>query len=391
MAEHEGMRIDRVLAGAVAILVGLGLARFGYPPLVPGMIDGGWFTPAAAGYLGAANLLGYLFGALSASWFAGRVGAAAAVRIGLVLVTLSFLFSAWAAPFPWFFVWRFLSGWAGGILMVVAASTVLTTTPVARRPLAGAIVFSGAGVGVLFAANVVPWLTVLSVSWAWIAMGMLCLVLTLATWAAWRVDEAARATAAAAQPLPPMRAVPLAVLLVVVGYGLQSVGYVPHTLFWVDFLAREQGLGTAFASVQWSVLALGAIAGPFMSGWVAARLGWYPALLLAVALMSSALFLSSVADALLLASLCSFIVGAMIPGLVSLTSGYLSQLVPLQEHRRAWGWATASFALAQAVGGYALAGVFGWLGSYPPVFIIGGLSLALGFVVAALSRFGRVV
>ncbi len=382
------MQLYRVLAGAVAILVGLGMARFGYPPLVPGMIEQGWFTPAQAGYLGAANLLGYLFGALSASWFAGRVGTARAIRLGLVLITLSFLVSSWAAPFFWFFLWRFLSGWAGGILMVVAASTVLTTTPLKQRPLAGAIVFSGAGIGVLFSANVVPWLTTLSVGWAWVAMGLLCLALTLATWRAWSTDAAA-AAGSVAQPLPPLRAVPLAVLLVVVGYGLQSVGYVPHTLFWVDFLAREQGLGAAFASVQWSIFALGAIAGPFMAGAVAARLGWYPALLLAVALMASALLLSSVADTLLLASLCSFVVGAMVPGLVSLTSGYLSQLVPLEEHRRAWGWATASFALAQAVGGYALAGVFGWLGSYPPVFIIGGISLTLGLLVAALSRFGR--
>ncbi len=388
MAGQERMRIDQVLAGAVAILVGLGLARFGYPPLVPGMIEGDWFTPAAAGYLGAANLLGYLFGALSASWFAGRVGPTAAIRAGLLLITLSFLLSSWAAPFFWIFIWRFLSGWAGAILMVVAASTVLTTTPLARRPLAGAIVFSGAGVGVLCSATVVPWLTTLSVSWAWVSLGVVCLVLTLATWPAWRTESPASG-GAAAQPLPPMRVVPLAVILVVIGYGLQSVGYVPHTLFWVDFLAREQGLGTAFASVQWSVFALGAIAGPFMAGWVAARLGWYPALLLAVALMSAALFLSSVADALLLASLCSFVVGAMVPGLVSLTSGYLSQLVPLEQHRRAWGWATASFALAQAVGGYALAGVFGWLGSYPPVFIIGGVSLALGLAVTALTRFGR--
>ncbi|MCC5811726.1 MAG: YbfB/YjiJ family MFS transporter [Ectothiorhodospiraceae bacterium] len=382
------MQLYRVLAGAVAILVGLGMARFGYPPLVPGMVEQGWFTPAQAGYLGAANLLGYLFGALSASRFATRVGTAASIRLGLALITLSFLVSSWAAPFLWFFLWRFLSGWAGGILMVVAASTVLTTTPLKQRPLAGAIVFSGAGVGVLFSANVVPWLTALSVSWAWLAMGLLCLGLMLATWRAWEA-EAAAGKASTAQLLAPVGALPLAVLLVVVGYGLQSVGYVPHTLFWVDFLAREQGLGAAFASVQWSLFALGAIAGPFLAGWVAARLGWYPALLLAVALMTVALLLSSVADTLLLASLCSFVVGAMVPGLVSLTSGYLSQLVPLEEHRRAWGWATASFALAQAVGGYALAGVFGWVGSYPPVFIIGGVSLFLGFIVAALSRFGR--
>lgn len=386
MADDERMRLDRVLAGSVAILVGLGLARFGYPPLVPGMVESGWFSPAAAGYLGAANLLGYLFGALSASRFASRVGAPTAIRLGLLLIALSFLVSAWAAPFAWFFIWRFLSGWAGGVLMVVAASTVLTTTPPKHRPLAGAIVFAGVGVGILFSANVVPWLTTISVTWAWLSLGVGCLALAAATWKAWGEAPAAAAAAAPSQPAPVHAAVPLAVMLVVVGYGLQSVGYVPHTLFWVDFLAREQGLGTAFASVQWSIFALGAIAGPFLSGWVAARLGWYAALLLSVAAMAAAVLASSVADTLWLASVCSFVVGAMVPGLVSMTSGYLSQLVPLEEHRRAWGWATTSFALAQAIGGYALAAVFGQLGSYPPVFLIGGASLVLGLIVTLVAR-----
>ena len=389
MSAAEGdtrLRLAPVLAGAVALLVGLGLARFGYPPLVPGMVEAGWFAPAAAGYLGAANLLGYLFGALTASRFANRVGVASAIRTGLVLVTMSFLLSAWAAPFLWFFLWRFLSGWAGGVLMVVGASSVLTSTPASHRPLAGAIVFGGAGVGVLFAANVVPWLGAISVSWGWVAQGLACLVLTLATWGAWVAPKAATTPAnAAPSGTAEKAAVPVAVLLVVVGYGLQSVGYVPHTLFWVDFLAREQQLGTAFASLQWSILAIGAIAGPFASGWLAARVGWYAALLVSVGVMSAAVLLSAVADAFVLASICSFVVGAMIPGLVSLTSGYLTQLVPLHVHQRAWGWATTSFALAQAVGGYALAGVFGYVGSYPPVFVIGGVSLALGLLVAAAS------
>ena len=383
------MPLYRVLSGSVAILVGLGLARFGYPPLVPGMVEAGWFSAAAAGYLGAANLLGYLVGALTASRFGERVGPATAIRSSLSLIALSFLLCAWAAPFAWFFLWRFLSGWAGGVLMVVGASTVLTTTPASRRPMAGAMVFSGAGLGILFAASIVPWLTTVSVSWAWAAQGVLCLALGGATWWAWPGRQRSPASSPTTEGAPAARGMSLVVLLVVVAYGLQSVGYVPHTLFWVDFLAREQGHGKGFASVQWSIFAVGAIAGPFFSGWFAGRIGWYGALLVSVSLMSGAVLLSSVAEAFLLVSLCSLVVGAMVPGLVSMTSGYLAQLVPLDQHQRAWGWATTSFALAQAVGGYALAGVFGVVGTYPPVFVIGGVFLALGLVLTAVTGLGR--
>src|SRR3982074_1586381 len=67
-------------AALSAILVGIGLARFGYTPLIPALIAAGWFTPSAAVYLGAANLAGYLAGALGARAVAARFGAIATWR-----------------------------------------------------------------------------------------------------------------------------------------------------------------------------------------------------------------------------------------------------------------------------------------------------------------------
>jgi hypothetical protein len=53
------------MATLSANLVGIGIARFGYTPLIPALIAAGWFNPSAAVYLGAANLAGYLGGALA--------------------------------------------------------------------------------------------------------------------------------------------------------------------------------------------------------------------------------------------------------------------------------------------------------------------------------------
>jgi hypothetical protein len=52
------------LAALGATLVGIGLARFAYTPLILAVIAAGWFGPSEAAYLGAANLAGYLAGAL---------------------------------------------------------------------------------------------------------------------------------------------------------------------------------------------------------------------------------------------------------------------------------------------------------------------------------------
>ena len=53
--------IRNALAGAGALLLGLGIGRFGYTPLMPVLIENHWLSVGAAGYLGATNLFGYVF------------------------------------------------------------------------------------------------------------------------------------------------------------------------------------------------------------------------------------------------------------------------------------------------------------------------------------------
>jgi hypothetical protein len=53
-----------VLCAFCASLIGIGLARFAYSPLLPAIVGAHWFQPGTAAYLGAANLAGYLVGAL---------------------------------------------------------------------------------------------------------------------------------------------------------------------------------------------------------------------------------------------------------------------------------------------------------------------------------------
>jgi MFS family permease len=119
-------------AGLCASLVGIGLARFAYTPLIPALIAAGWFAPAEAAYLGAANLAGYLAGALLARGTAQYAGAAVVLRASMVLATATFFACAVPLSFAWFFIWRFAAGLAGGALMVLAAPTVLARVPPPR-------------------------------------------------------------------------------------------------------------------------------------------------------------------------------------------------------------------------------------------------------------------
>src|SRR5262245_54431768 len=125
-------RVDvvRMVAAALcASLVGIGLSRFAYTPLIPALIADGWFTPADTGYLGAANLIGYLVGAVAARYLTAWHPAQRILRAMLALATLSFFACAMPLSFTWFLAWRLASGIAGGALMVLAAPTVLPHVP----------------------------------------------------------------------------------------------------------------------------------------------------------------------------------------------------------------------------------------------------------------------
>ncbi|MGH6822000.1 MAG: YbfB/YjiJ family MFS transporter [Methylocella sp.] len=67
-------------SGLCASLVGIGLSRCVYTPLLKEPIARRWFTPPAAAYLGAVNLIGHLAGALLARPIAVRTAAVPALR-----------------------------------------------------------------------------------------------------------------------------------------------------------------------------------------------------------------------------------------------------------------------------------------------------------------------
>ena len=174
-----------ILAGLCANLVGVGLARFAYTPLIPALIAADWFSASAAVYLGAANLAGYLAGALSARPIALRTGATLALRGMMILAGMSFLACAFPLSFCWFLVWRFAAGISGGVLMALAAPAVLPQVPAPRRGLAGGSIFTGVGLGIAASGSLVPLLLHAGLAATWVGLGGLALLLTAVSWNGW--------------------------------------------------------------------------------------------------------------------------------------------------------------------------------------------------------------
>ncbi|MBP1091272.1 YbfB/YjiJ family MFS transporter [Bradyrhizobium diazoefficiens] len=369
------------VAGLSASLVGLGLARFSYTPLIPALIAAKWFSASDAVYLGAANLAGYLAGALAARAVATRVGAVGALRAMMLLATLSFFASSAPVSFSWFFAWRFLSGLTGGVIMVLAASVILPHISAARRGIVGGVIFAGVGLGVAASGTLVPLLLQQGLQQSWYGLGALSALLTLASWWNWPAE-----TKASAAPLHHAKHhhASTAARALLVQYGLNAVALVPHMVFIVDFVARGLGQGIAAGSRYWVLYGLGAIVGPLVTGHLGDRSGFGPALRAAFLIEAAAVLLPTVSTAPVSLIVSSVVVGGFTPGIVPLVLGRIHELVPhaTEQQRATWSHATTSFALFQAAAAYGFSWIYAQTGGdYLVLFGLGGGAAVLALAI----------
>lgn len=371
-----------IFAGLCASLIANGFGRFAYSPLIPAQIEANWFTASQTIYFGAANLAGYLIGAITAGYVARHVPSVPLLRGAMALVTLSFFACAMPLSGEWFFVWRLLAGIAGGYLMVLAAPILLPHVVAERRGLAAGAIFLGIGVGIVAASTLIPLLLRFGVAQAWIGLGVASMILTSLSWPAWPPT----AQIAPASPMPAIAPDSHSRHLraLYVEYALTAVGQVTHVIFLVDFIARGLGQGLAAGVSYWLVWGVGAMVGPLLAGHVADRIGFRRALRLSLILQMAGVLLPvfSTAPASLLIS--SLIIGSFVPGSVVLTLGRARELTPGGHAAQtlSWGRCTAAFAIGQALSAYAYSAIFANFGEvYLTIFMIGGAGFALALLI----------
>ena len=383
-SRHAGWR--GVAAALLAILVGIGLSRFAYAPLMPAIIEARWFSPAEAAYLGAANLAGYLIGALGGGYVSRWLVSRTALRGLMLLASLAFVASAFPLSLVWFFEWRLMSGVTGGALMVLAAPSVLPHVRAEQRGLASGVIFTGVGTGIVVSGTVVPALLAHDLGATWLALAGLSLAATGLAWHWWPAAPTNSPNGRSRPPAAELRQGGL--LAVYVSYGFIALGLVPHMVFLVDFVARGLGAGIATGGRYWILFGAGALLGPLLAGRLADRFGFSASLRSVLLLHAASVGLLVLDHAPIALAISSLVVGSAVSGTVPLVLGQTQERLRQPEaQKRAWGIATATFALGQAAGGYAYSYLFARSsGDFEPLFLLGSIALLLAALINLLAR-----
>ena len=354
-----------IVAGGCATLLGVGLQRFAYAPLLPAMVLAGWLGPGAAGVLGASNLGGYLFGAAVAPAVARRFGLRAVLHGAMLLAAVCFALCAWPGGLLWFLPWRILAGVSGGLLMVLSGPAVQQAVSLAVRGRAAGVMFAGVGVGIVVGALLIPALLPMGLPVAWLALAAAALALAVLSWRLW-------------PDVPPPPRLPVSAngaWRLILCYALASAGATPHMVWWPDYVARGLGLGAAEAALMWAAYGVAAATSAVLCGTLADRIGVWRLFYMILVAQAAGLALPLLDDSLFVLLASSALAGgaALSSTAVMLL---LAKAVAGEGSPGVWRLATAGFGAAQTLCGFALAGLYTATQSHFWLFAL-GLALTL--------------
>lgn len=340
--------LPRVLAGGIcALVVGMGIGRFAYTPLLPALQQAAGLGAHAAGILASINYVGYLIGSLAAAVLPQHWPRVTLFR-GALLVSIGATALMVLAPDPR--LWaasRLIAGIASAAVLILSSEIVVRALQRHGRPALVGVHFAGVGLGIALT-GIVTALLGDRLGWAggWIVLTALSLVLAPFSWrwlASFEPSRPAAATAAvpAASSWIPLVAIALA-------YFCEGAGYVVTGTFLVAIVKTMPALADV---APWFWVAVGLAGAPSAILWsrIGARIGLLAALVVAHLVQAVGIAAPVVSDAPAVVLVSALLFGGTVIGITALVVAYASRAAGARAGRMI-GVLTASFSVGQIVG-----------------------------------------
>ncbi len=322
MARLPGNGMLPAIGGLCAFVVVMGIGRFVYTVLLPGMMDAYGFGADVAGMMAAWNYAGYLAGVLA---MRGEKPGLRRYVLFVAFLAVSLASTAGMGlartPVPWHAL-RFTAGFASGACFVLCSSIVLDTLAACNRPVLAGLLYSGVGTGIALGGIAAgPLESAGGPAAAWPGMAALCLLPALAACVALR--PGVNRIPAGPAPAPDARPDPgqgrrYAILLL--AYFLEGFGYIIGATFLVA-LVKSATNSPEIARASWIVT--GVAAALSTPAWRYAARGGYLRMLVSAFLLQGAGALLPVLSSAPAAALASgLLLGGTFMGITMLSLQY---------------------------------------------------------------------
>ncbi len=367
-----------LFAGFCCLVMGIGLGRFAYTPILPLMQRDLGFSDDWGAYLAIANYLGYFIGTLGVLLWTHKQPR---LTVSLWLLVISLLGMGLTEHWLLLSLWRFLAGLSGAWLFMLASVRVLAWLLYLHRLHWAGYLYSGVGAGIALAGLATPWLDSLG-GWrmAWIGCaGLALLLLWPGRWLHHQapVSPQAHTTSASSDAHAAQQ-----VFWLWIAYFFEGMAYIISGTFLVAAVARLPEFSGNAANV-WVVVGLASVPACIFWGWVGKKTGLFIALLLAYALQTLGMGLPVWWGDSVGAYAGALLYGGTFMGIVSMTMSLGKSLMP-QRAQFALAALTLGFSMGQIVGPWLMT----WVDTLNQALLmatvlslVGGVCLLLGFVL----------
>lgn len=304
-----------LFAGILAIVVGIGVARFAFTSLLPFMLED-FLSLTYAGVLASFNFSGYLLGALFSVFIKDINSKVKYFRVGMILSIFTTLILATTTNETLWLISRIIAGFGSAMVLIVGASIVMVKLDFKDKTKAMGIHFSGIGFAIVIS-EIISQYVLKNGTWsdAWLMLSIFAFIVSFYVIYILSFDkiikkEAVKHTLSISIFTP-------YVILLILAYFTEGVGFVVQGTFLPDIINSLEGL-KGYGNLGWLIVGIAGIPSSILWMRLAYKHGSINVIIIAMALQIIGILIPAFSTNIMLNLLAGALYGSTFIGLVAL-------------------------------------------------------------------------
>ncbi len=305
-----------ILAGILALIIGVGVARFVFTSLLPPMLED-YLTVSFAGILASVNYAGYLAGSIFAVFIKDIYAKVKFFRLGMIISILTTLVLATTHNETLWLISRIIAGFGAAMALVVGSAIVMYKLKIDNKTKAMGIHFSGIGFSILVTDLIVRAVFYFHGTWqeAWLVLTIFAFFASF--YSMYVLSFGKRVDANVVKHHFDIKLFSPFVILLIIAYFCEGVGFVVQATFIPDIINSLEGL-KGYGNLTWTLVGLAGIPSCIIWMNLAHKYGSVNIIIIAMLLQVVGILISALTNNLYLNLLSGVLYGGTFIGLVAL-------------------------------------------------------------------------
>ncbi|MFY9074322.1 YbfB/YjiJ family MFS transporter [Malaciobacter mytili] len=372
-----------LLAGIIALIIGVGVARFVFTSLLPFMLED-YLTITFAGVLASVNFAGYLTGSILAVFIKNINTKVILFRIGLIISILTTLVLATTTNDTLWLISRIIAGFGAAMVLVVGSALVMTKLNFEDKTKAMGIHFSGIG----FSIAITDIISKISFNYGntwqdtWFILAFFAIVFSLYPVYILSFDKKIKTTNTYYK-FDTSLFTPF-VLILIVAYFTEGVGFVVQGTFLPDIINSLKGL-EGFGGLTWLVVGISGIFSCIIWMRLAHKYGSVNIIIVAMIIQLIGILIPTISSNIYLNLISGVLYGGTFVGLVALfmnLGGKLSKGNPVVL----MGALTTSYGIGQVIAPLYSVVLIEHFGNYNYALYLTAFMVFIGIVLLFIAK-----